>query len=48
MSETVNLTDVIVDVAVDPDSIEAKTEMIRRREADMSRLTEASADITKP
>jgi len=48
MSETVNLTDVIVDVAVDPDSIEAKTEMIGRRESDMSRLTEASADITKP
>lgn len=48
MSETVNLTDVIVDVATDPESIEARTEMTRRHEADRSRLTETSADITKP
>ncbi len=48
MSETVNLTDVIVDIATDPDSIESRTEMAHRHETERGRLTEPSADITKP
>jgi len=48
MAETVNLTDVIVDVATDPASIDAVPGLSRRLTADRTELADAEAGATRP
>jgi hypothetical protein len=47
MAETVNLTDVIVDVATDPESLGSVAGLSRRRTADRSGSADAEAGATR-